>query len=368
MVPGGAMFGSDTLEAAIGLCLLFLVLSLTATSVREVIEGLLKTRAVHLERGIRELLADRDGRQMADKLYAHPQINGLFCGTYEPMRLLRPKLVGGKHHWPIARLRTHLPAYIPTRNFATALLDITARGRVSEDNEPTERLTVEQVRAGIARLPNVTLRRAMLVALDGANDDLDRARQNLEKWFDSAMDRVSGWYRSETQGILFFIGLVAAVTFNVDSVHIMRALHDGEALRSVIVAEASATVAKVQASGPDGAALMQALRCAPDGDEDDRLPRSCAQMRLEEIGLPIGWRTHPIWPGQAGGVRPWIASFPWHSVLGWLLTACAISLGAPFWFDVLNKVMVIRSTVKPHEKSPEESSEDRRVGSGKVPR
>ena len=37
-------------------------------------------------------------------------------------------------------------------------------------------------------------------------------------------------------------------------------------------------------------------------------------------------------------------------------------LGAPFWFDLLNKVMVIRSTVKPHEKSPEESSEDRRPG------
>ena len=36
----------------------------------------------------------------------------------------------------------------------------------------------------------------------------------------------------------------------------------------------------------------------------------------------------------------------------------AIMLGAPFWFDVLNKIMIIRSTVKPHEKSPEEPSQD----------
>jgi len=48
-------------------------------------------------------------------------------------------------------------------------------------------------------------------------------------------------------------------------------------------------------------------------------------------------------------------------VLGWLLTAVAAMLGAPFWFDVLNQIMVIRSTVKPHEKSGEEASRDRQA-------
>jgi hypothetical protein len=41
-----------------------------------------------------------------------------------------------------------------------------------------------------------------------------------------------------------------------------------------------------------------------------------------------------------------------------LITAIALSLGAPFWFDVLNKFMVVRSTIKPHEKSQSESSKD----------
>ena len=44
--------------------------------------------------------------------------------------------------------------------------------------------------------------------------------------------------------------------------------------------------------------------------------------------------------------------------LGWLLTAFAVSFGAPFWFDLLNRFMVVRSTVKPKEKSPEEGSKD----------
>ena len=48
-----------------------------------------------------------------------------------------------------------------------------------------------------------------------------------------------------------------------------------------------------------------------------------------------------------------------------LLTAFAVTLGAPFWFDVLNKIMVVRSTVKPHEKSQEEGSEDRQKQRGR---
>ena len=44
------------------------------------------------------------------------------------------------------------------------------------------------------------------------------------------------------------------------------------------------------------------------------------------------------------------------TALGWLTTALAIMLGAPFWFDVLNKFMIVRSTVKPDEKSPAEAS------------
>jgi hypothetical protein len=40
---------------------------------------------------------------------------------------------------------------------------------------------------------------------------------------------------------------------------------------------------------------------------------------------------------------------------GWVMTALAISFGAPFWFDTLNRFMVVRSTVKPQEKSKTEA-------------
>jgi hypothetical protein len=85
-------------------------------------------------------------------------------------------------------------------------------------------------------------------------------------------------------------------------------------------------------------------------------------QQLQALGLPIGWDATDdpkrTWPGlnffQAGG---WTDQIYWHA-LGWILTALALSLGAPFWFDLLNKFIVIRSAVKPHEKSPEEKSKD----------
>jgi hypothetical protein len=84
-----------------------------------------------------------------------------------------------------------------------------------------------------------------------------------------------------------------------------------------------------------------------------------AKGALDTLHLPIGWSSHTtlfFWPPPELVDIPRFFIFPW---LGWILTAIAASLGAPFWFDILNKVMVIRSTVKPHEKSPEESSDDR---------
>jgi len=76
---------------------------------------------------------------------------------------------------------------------------------------------------------------------------------------------------------------------------------------------------------------------------------------LENLGLPIGWNTTEAQKLLSQGVltnkRAWT-----RKLIGLLITALAVSLGAPFWFDMLNKFMVVRSTIKPHEKSPEEKA------------
>jgi hypothetical protein len=109
-----------------------------------------------------------------------------------------------------------------------------------------------------------------------------------------------------------------------------------------------------------------------------------ARAELDKVGMPVGWlevsnpqqawfqKLAPVQRCQVGSIKvaePVDCTETRYSVLrmvvGWLVTAFAVMLGAPFWFDLLNKFMVIRSTVKPREKSREEGSEDRADTSSK---
>ena len=327
------MFGSAILDVLIGLVTIFLLLSLTATAIREAFETVFKARAVMLERGIRELLDDRDGDGLARRLYEHPLVYGLYQGEFDPKTR---RFRGGE-----------LPTYIPTRTFSAALLDIALRGQHAgpyavEHTDPI--LTVDELRLAIRRLPSSRVQRALITAIDDARGDFDRVRANVESWFDASMDRVSGWYKRRTQLWLFVIGLGLATALNVNTITIANHLWADKAARDALVRRA-------ELIGADST-IRGAMRDTSHATAEARA--SMALDDLESLNLPIGWDHLP--PRGPGTGR---FDYLMQIIMGILVTALAITLGAPFWFDTLNKIMVIRSTVKPHEKSPEEDSQDR---------
>lgn len=325
------MFGSEIIEVAIGVILVFLLMSIICSTIREGIESWLKTRAAYLEHGLRSLLNDPNGTDLAKMLYEHPLINGLFSGNYEPgNRTKKPNSMTS---------RSNLPSYIPTKNFALAVMDLAARGPNPDlTNAPASQLApLEAMRENILKIQNPAVKRALLAAIDGAQGDLDKAQKNIEAWYDSSMDRISGWYRRSTQWIIFWTGLVVAVLLNVNTIRIADHLYRDDATRAAVVQRASEATE---------------LGAATEYD--------VAKQELDSLMLPIGW-TNGWWPGvkRTSVPGPGSAGDVFFAILGWLITALASTMGAPFWFDVLNKVMVIRSTVKPNEKSPPEGSEDR---------
>lgn len=354
------MFGSAILDTAIGIIFVFCLLSLVASALREMIEAFLQMRAAQLERGLRELLADPDGTGATVALYAHPLISSLFRGTYNPAEQLRTGLLPSRDKSPSLKKRSLLPSYIPARNFALALMDF-AVGGGKADGGSDGGLTIDKLREGIAQIPNAKLRQALIVAVDHAGGDIEKVRANIESWFNASMDRVSGWYRRHTQWVLFAIGVVMAIGLNVNTVDLARSLQNNESVRKVIVAQAQAAVERAKANPPAPGATpspagLDKFVCDPNGTP--AWPKqSCAQMQIDHLPLPIGWNAQPVWICRTG-----IADFPWSAwlaaMVGWLLTAVAISLGAPFWFDLLNRLMVIRSTVKPSEKSATEAPKD----------
>lgn len=310
------MFGSDILDVALGMVFVYLLLSLICSAVKELIEQVMKHRAKDLEASLRELLADPDGTGLVQKIYNHGMIFGLFKGVYNP-----------------AGSKRNLPSYIPTRNFCLAILNIVA---------PDGDGTIASLRQSVAGIDNQKVRTALLAMLNDAGNDLARFRDNLESWFNSAMERASGWYKRRAQVVIFVLGFATAILLNVNSITIAKDLWSNKAKRDVLVSAAQGYLGKQSQSpgvNPPAAALDPGLK----NDLDE----------LQRLGLTFGRK-----PSEAGPrAQLWIYL---AAIAGWLVTACAVSMGAPFWFDVLNKISVVRSTIKPQEPATEAAK-----GSGK---
>ncbi|HTE12665.1 MAG TPA: hypothetical protein VK645_16910, partial [Chitinophagaceae bacterium] len=334
------MFGSVVLEIAIGIIFINILVSTICSTIREGIEALLKTRAAYLERSIRELLHDTEGTGIAKSLYNHPLVFSLFSENYVPGTSTGSPALFAKGR--------NLPSYIPSNNFAIALMDIAARGADTDavSSDPASPvISLASIRKNILNIGNEYVQRALLTSIDTAQGDLNKAQKNIESWFNGSMDRVSGWYKRSTYWIIFWIGLLVSVGFNINTITIADYLYRNDAVRAAIVKRAEAISTDTSFT---------------------QINYEQTKKELETMNLPIGWTTG--WgarnPGKSG-ITAWNDIF--GPILGWLLTALAATLGAPFWFDLLNKVMVIRSTVKPHEKSPDEGSEDRQPAKKKIP-
>lgn len=322
------------LDVAIGLVFVYLLLAIMCTAANEWIATLLKTRSKLLKEALLQLLdrqaTSKDGPTagFVGEFYEHPLITGM-------MR-------GGKH-----------PGYLSAGAFTSAITDIVTA-------EKAGAIAFKDLEDGVNKLPDGDVKRALLALLRRSGGDLESAHRAIEAWFDDAMDRVTGWYKRKTQIWTIIIAIVITVFANADSVQIARRLWNDPVLRAKVVAEAGTRAKKPPPTVeyPDKDNPTEPKVTASEGN-------TVSEDEKKALGELLGW---PPQPGAAsgesaaaasgsGGLLATIRADGLVSILsthflGWFLTILAVSLGAPFWFDMLNKFINIRSAGKSPAEKP----------------
>jgi hypothetical protein len=339
------------LDVAIGLIFIYLLFSLICSALSEIIAWFTDLRARTLRKGIETLLADESLRALLAQ-------QGGFTAAAEPRsklsslwRWLRgqqpPEGIASKlyDHALIKAMRDRqrLPSYISDETFVAAFLDLLrkvprADGAQVAGGGPL--LDLAELRRRLAGLPDGQIKESLQAVLDETVTDITQAKARVERWFNATMDRVAGWYKRRSQWVVFITATVLVVAANADSVSIARLLARDAVLREALVSAAKETTRAGLAEPreqPDAAAALAQLRGI--------------EARMQELRIPLGWEQE--FPRQEK--RPWMEAVGAFLLLllvklpGLGFTILAVSLGAPFWFDMLNKVVNVRiSGRQPH--------------------
>ena len=225
---------------------------------------------------------------------------------------------------------------------------------------------------------SILARRAQSRGHDVSNSVAD-FRSEVATWFDRSMTRTSGVYKRNAKGVALIIGLAIATFTNSDTFHIFSRVASDDNLRRVITERASQAT---QNNGPQNNNVGQSLRTLKDQ----------TQEVLADIPLPITWNPKnlsqqldcPYNPdatalrSDEGKIYSLLTRNQWDELYksclgatsvpdvalplqvlqimtvkpigflgmfsGWWVSGVAIAMGAPFWFDLLGKIVNVRNS------------------------
>ena len=312
------MFNSTVLEVGIGLVFIYFLFTTLCSAIHEAISAWMGIRADQLEKALGRLL----GHDVQVKLYDHPLVSGMIHLTTRPAAG-----TGAVAAAPVKAADAPdraKPQYISPKTFSRALVDI-----LTGDEPPTFQAMERAVQAndtGIYKAVGALMSGLTTVAgpevardLRADAEKLREAKLNIENWYNDAMERLSGRYKQVSQVVILIIAAVVAVVCNIDSLAIANNLARNATLRASVVA-----AAEKQATAGDAPGT---------GTPIENITTDV--QNINALDLPLGWDfSHPLADSD---------NDPLRKVIGLIVSAFALTLGAPFWFDVLNRLVNVRT-------------------------
>jgi hypothetical protein len=337
---------SPILDIAIVLVFTYLLLSIIASSAYEIIITKLRARNMMLKEAISKLFFDDAWKNdISEKLLNSPSIKVL------------------------KRTEDSFPSYIPSNSFAMAIIGLLRDGEGKVDIESI-RKKLEDPNCIIKGEAKTTL----LNLLDTCKDDYNQFIKNLERFFDDYMDRVSGWFKLKYQFVMLILSIAVTIILNVDSIEITNSLwKDKNKLN--IVADAvvnsfenyklDSGVVIVQNNANNQTQIvnvstkLDSTRITLDSANKiikDRIQTiKTLNTTLVQTEIPMGWNAGNYPEMCKTSTLKWLMAWL-TKVIGWIITAGAVYMGAPFWFDLLSKLVNLRGTGKKPEVSKDKSN------------
>jgi hypothetical protein len=343
---------SEWIDIAVGVVLVWFLLAVTVAIVNELINRLLAVRAKQLWHALSQMLDGADAKGIVattlqlpgSTLEVRPMSPEVPHQATSVERLYATDTIQALENHPQGDKRTRIN-HLPTSVFSQAIIEMATVG--------TESGTITGFIDG---LPDGRFKNQLRAIAKVAQDDVKRFRDGVEDWFDGQMARLSAIYRSQVRLVVTVLGVAIAfgafaVGLRVDSLRLVTDLQRNENLRTAYTNTGAAVAA---ASNDD----LAKKGCPPGtGATTTTAPPQvlCVANGLSQVkGIDMifaGAETsHPGQSFGAGMVDRLSSLYDWRRIVGLVVTMAAISFGAPFWWDVLRRLVGLR---KPGGSTPD---------------
>ncbi len=317
------------LDVTIGLIFLYLLLALMVSIATDAMSGLLRLRSRNLNKSLEALLKSDDSNILSKIFHS--------TGTMQTIQSM-----SGRHWFQFWTATREKYTRVESESFVNALLEAgktnlieanitTAAAGGEVKPVPTLITSASDLIETIQGLPDSNAKQSILTIIDDPESDVKTLKALIAGWFDTMMETASLRFKSAMKVYAFWAALFIVVLANADTLSVAGALWEDDTMRTQIAESAADFVA--------------------DAENADELA-DFETVQAELRPFPIGWDTaaphhSSNWYLSMGG---WF-----KKITGWLLTALAVSLGAPFWFDLLKKLAALRKPAtapKPADTNP----------------
>src|SRR6266704_950755 len=334
-----------SIDVLIGLSVVMLIGSFVVTMLTHAVTTLVNTRGRHLFRGVADMIRHLD-----------PSMEQKIAEEISSSVLKNPMVSG---------ISRHFASVVSREELTTLLLDFSAGTGVQKLSEPSLAALRGALQKNQVSDPEQTLSniRDLALRLEQSNPELaNNVRMSMaivheapsafvakiNAWFDQTIERVRLRFTASTHAITFVLALFTAVAVQMDTLAIVNRLYADSALRQKLI-ENAAKVSADLAPGisPTTTTPKSTASPAPSTDQGTTL-NDRVLSDVDAILGQSGVFSVPAWKWvQLGGFLPLPAwsSFTMQKLLGVLLSAALLSLGAPFWFESLKSALKLRSSL-----------------------